>query len=217
MSTSETKRKRRRIVGVIVLLALAALLIRQVGAGPQPEAAQDSGLEASGIIQAEEVSVASEFGGRIVALPMAEGDSITAGDVLLGLDTTLLDAQIEAARAAVVVAEAGLAQAQAGARPGQIAVAEAQLAQAEAARTAATQAVSDTLALVENPQDIRLQSAVTQAQAEAARLHVAQAQTLKDAAEIAKNEFENAQGMEGRHKVHVRSGPISDFTSLIYQ
>ncbi|MCP4530233.1 MAG: HlyD family efflux transporter periplasmic adaptor subunit, partial [Delftia sp.] len=109
----------------------------------------------------------------------------------------------------------GLARAQAGARPGQIAVAEAQLAQAEVARTAATQAVSDTLALVENPQDIRLQIAVTQAQAEAAQLHVTQAQTLKDAAEIAKNEFENAQGMEGRHRVHVRSGPVSELPSIL--
>ena len=35
--------------------------------------ADDDALEASGVIQVEEVSVASEFGGRIVALPAAEG------------------------------------------------------------------------------------------------------------------------------------------------
>jgi len=228
------RRRRRKVVG---LLGLTVVILAVVFQGElrslsqkdveeffssllsnfsdDSSTADDNALEASGIIQVKQVSVASEFGGRIVALPVAEGGGIIAGDVLVGLDTALLDAQIEAARAAVAVAEAGLAQAQAGARPGQIAVAEAQLAQAEIVRTAAAQAVSDTLALVENPQDIRLQIAVTQAQAEAARLHVTQAQTLKDAAEIAKNEFENAQGMEGRHRVHVRSGPISELPSIL--
>jgi len=156
------------------------------------QAADGDTLEASGIIQAEQVSIASEFGGYITDIPMTEGDSITAGDLLVQMDTTMLDAQIEVARATVDLASARLAQTQAGVPPGQIAIAEAQLAQAKAARAAATQAVSDTLALVENPQDIRLQIAVAQAQAEAAQHDVAQAMALKDAAEIAKNQFENA-------------------------
>jgi len=160
---------------------------------PSLSQAADSGiLKASGIIQAEQVSIASEFGGYIAAIPVTEGNSIAAGDLLVQLDTTMLDAQIEIARATVDLASARLAQTRAGVPPGQIAIAEAQLAQAKAAHAAATQAVSDTLALVENPQDIRLQIAIAQAQAEAAQHDVAQAMALKDAAEIAKNQFENA-------------------------
>ena len=178
-------------------------------------------LEATGLIQVNEVSVASQFGGRIVAMPVAEGTRVAAGDLLVELDTTLIDAQIEAAEAAVAWAEAGLAQATAGARPGQIAAAEAQLAQAEAAHVAATQAVSDTLALVENPQDIRLQIAVMQAQVEAAQHQVEQATALKDAAEVAKNTFEEAQvrvgelGGPGRSKVHAGSGSIDDLDGYL--
>ncbi|HEX6385520.1 MAG TPA: efflux RND transporter periplasmic adaptor subunit, partial [Anaerolineae bacterium] len=142
-------------------------------------------------------------------------------DSLVELDTTLIDAQIAAAEAAVAWAEAGLAQAKAGARPGQIEAAEAQLAQAEAAHVAATQAVSDTLALVENPQDIRLQIAVMQAQIEAAGYQVERATALKDAAEVAKNTFEGAQdtvnelGGPGRSKVYAGSGSIDDLADNV--
>ena len=178
-------------------------------------------VEASGLIQVNEVAVASQLGGRIVAMPVAEGTEVAAGDLLVQLDTTLIDTQIEAAEAAVAWAEAGLAQATAGARPGQIAAAEAQLAGAEAAHVAATQAVSDTLALVENPQDIRLQIAVMQAQVEAAQHQVDQATALKDAAEVAKNTFEEAQatvgelGGPGRSKVHAGSGSVDDLAGNV--
>jgi len=148
-------------------------------------------LVASGIIQAERVSVASEFGGRISDIPVAEGDRVAAGDLLVQLDTVLLDAQIEAAAAQAAVAQAALAQARAGVRPGQIMVAEAQLAEAKAGRDAATQAVSDAFKLVENPHDILLQIAVAQAEAMAAQRRLDQATALRNAAEVAKNQFES--------------------------
>jgi multidrug resistance efflux pump len=214
---NSTGRLRRLLLllGVIDLLFLI-VVAQQAGVLPRPTDAEEDALEASGIIQVTQISISSEFGGRVMTIPVSEGDRVRAGDLLVQLDTTLLDAQIETARAAVAWAEAGLAQARAGARSGQIAVAEAQLAQAQTARAAATQAVSDTMALVENPQDIRLKIAVAQAQAEAAQYEVARAITLKDAAEIAKNGFEDARaqldaiGGPGRHKVLVRSGSIGD-------
>ncbi len=117
---SVAKRKRiRRVVGLIVVLTLIALVVRQYWpGGAESEAAAADALKASGIIQAEEVSVASEFGGRIVEIQVAEGDDVAAGDLLVRLDTALLDAQIEAVEAAVALTEAGLAQAKAGARRG---------------------------------------------------------------------------------------------------
>ena len=211
---SATKRKRfRRILIGLAGLALVALVAHQVWAGSQQDAVGNGGLEASGIIQAEEVSIASEFGGRIAEIPIAEGDNVAAGDLLVQLNTTLLDAQIETIEATVAVAEAGLAQAKAGARPGQVAVAEAQLAQAEAGLAAARQAVSDTQALVENPQDINLQIAVMVAQIESARYSHEQAVALKDAVEIAKDKFEEARnaiydaGGSGHHRIPIPGAP----------
>ncbi len=200
----------------VAVVALACALAPRIG-WPASQAQPVGGetLEASGVIRAQEVLIASEWGGHIAAILVDEGEAVAAGDLLVQLDTALLDAQIKAARAVIAVAEAGLAQAEAGARPGQIKAAEAQLAQVQAARAAATQAVSDTLALVENPQDIRLQIAVTQAQAEAAQHHVARAVALKDAAEIGKDKFEKVRGKAGDRKVLVRSGPVSELPAIL--
>jgi multidrug efflux pump subunit AcrA (membrane-fusion protein) len=187
--------------------------VERIRGGAPP--ADEERLRASGVIQAESVSIASEFGGRIVAMPAGEGDSVAAGDLLVQLDTTLLDAQIEAAQALVGAAEAGLAQAQAGVRPGQVAIAEAQLTQAQAGRDAAAQAISDTITLVENPQDILLQIAVTHAQAEAAEHRVAQAEALRDAVEIAKNKFEELRGREGHRRFEVASGSVGDLPGVL--
>lgn len=207
---------------VAVALVLAFLALRQRGMlewitllqpGPGAAAQQGQTIAASGVIEVDEVSVSSEFGGRIASIAVVPGQTVAAGDVLVELDSAAIDAQIEAAEAAVAWAEAGLAQAEAGVRPGQIAVAEAQLAQAEAAHATATKAVSDTLALVENPQDIRLQIAVAQAQAEAAQHQVQQATAMKDAAEVAKNTFEEVNASvpnSGRKKVHVSGGSIEE-------
>ena len=203
---------RRAAVG-IVGLGIAVLIGRQAWATSQQQTANNNRLNASGIIQAEEVIVASEFGGRIAEIQVAEGDEVTVGHLLVRLDTELLDAQIEVAEATVEMAEAGLAQAKAGARPGHIAAAEAQLAQAMAGRAVAQQAVSDTHALVENPQDINLQIAVTAARVEAARQRYEQAVALKDAVEIGKNQFEDARsaindaGGSGHHKIPVPGMP----------
>jgi len=217
---------RCRLLAVLALALVVLLFILAPRLGWRSprvrggQAQSDGGpaLQASGVIRAQEIMVASQWGGRIAALPLDEGDAVAAGDVLVQLDTALLNAQIEAARAAVAVAEAGLAQAQAGARPGQLAVARAQLAQAQAARIAAAQAVSDTLALVENPQEILMQIAVTRAQLAAAKQRVAQAVALKDAAELGKNRFDEAQaGLDerGRQKILLRSGPVGELPAIL--
>jgi multidrug resistance efflux pump len=203
----------------VAVVGLACALAPRVGwPASQAQPVGGESLTASGVIQAEEVLIASEWGGCIAAIPPHEGGAVAAGDVVVQLDTSLLDAQIQAARAAIAVAKAGLAQVEAGARPGQIAIAEAGLVQAKAARGAALQAISDTLVLVENPQDIRLQIAVTQAEAEAAQHHVARAVAVKDAAEIGKDKFESVQNKWGegsRHKVLVRSGPVSELPAIL--
>jgi multidrug efflux pump subunit AcrA (membrane-fusion protein) len=152
----------------------------------EPEAA---GLMASGFIEAEEVAIASELGGRVVELLADEGEEVEAGQLLVRLDGTLLDAQIEVAEAAVDVAEAGLAQALAGARTEQIRKAEAELEQAEAGRDGAYQAWQDLIVIRDNPQELDAQIALAQAQIAAAEAGLEQATAMKDAVEIAHDAY----------------------------
>ncbi|MBN1878024.1 MAG: efflux RND transporter periplasmic adaptor subunit [Anaerolineae bacterium] len=209
---SRRLRRSRVIVGSL-LLTLVIVIVQQVQARSLVQQAQvETLLEASGVIQAQQVSVASEFGGLIALLPVAESESVAKGTLLVQLDTGLLDAEIEAMQATVDMAEAGLAQAQAGARQGQIAVANAQLLQAETGIEVAQQAVSDTQKLVETPQDIDLQIAVTRAQLQSAEHQLAKAVALKDAVEVLKEPVDEAWDEYGNmdpFKVGVLSGNVA--------
>jgi multidrug efflux pump subunit AcrA (membrane-fusion protein) len=155
----------------------------------QPKA---SGLTASGFIEAEEVTIAPELGGRVIELLVEEGDDVEAGQVLVRLDGTLLDAQIEAAQAGLDLAQAQLAQAQAGARPEQVQKAEAELAQAQAGRDGAYQGWQDLIALRDNPQRLDAQIAQAEAQIAAAKAALDQAVAYKDAAQIAYDNYGDA-------------------------
>jgi multidrug resistance efflux pump len=207
------QRKTRYALAGLLALAILGGIAHQVWAASQQGPTGSEPLEASGVIHVETISIASEFGGRVAEIPVREGDAVAAGDLLVQLDTALLDARIEAMEALVAQAEAGLAQARAGARPGQVAIAQAQLAQAEVGHAAAQQAVSDTVALVANPQQIDLEIAVTQAQLEAAQHRTAQAVAIKDGVEVAKSAIDAAYAEwngGGRFRVLVASGATSD-------
>ena len=134
----------------------------------------------------------------MVELLAGEGDEVEAGQVLVRLDGTLLEAQSEAAQAALDIAQAGLAQALAGARPEQIRQAEAALAQAQIARDGAYQAWQDASAVRDNPQELDAQITLAKARVVAAEAALAQVTALKDAAEIAQNNYED--GMRALEK-----------------
>ncbi len=70
-------------------------------------------VQASGIIEATEVSVAAELSGRVIEVNASTGDSVQAGDVLVVLDDTLLQSQKKAAQAELDAATAGIQTAQA--------------------------------------------------------------------------------------------------------
>ncbi len=65
----------------------------------------------SGFIEAKDVAVALEVGGRIVQIAAEEGDKIEAGVTLVKLDDSLQQAQLQQAEAAVKVAQSALEQA----------------------------------------------------------------------------------------------------------
>lgn len=188
-SWPQLTRRQALVVGLallgLVALAVAVGYTRAVAARQRPEA---NSLRAVGVIRAEKISIASEFGGLVAAMPAAAGERVAAGQLLVRLDSGLLDAQVEAGEALVAAAQAGLDLARAGSRPGRIAVAEAQLAQAQAGRAAAARAVADLEALVADPQDLGLQIAVGEAQLEAAQHRLAASVARKDAAERGMND-----------------------------
>jgi HlyD family secretion protein len=96
-------------------------------------------LRVSGHVEATEVQVAAEVGGRILELRPAEGERVSAGDVVARLDTRDAELQIQRARAERAAADAQLRLLLAGARQADIRQAESQAAagRAEAAAIAA--------------------------------------------------------------------------------
>lgn len=88
-------------------------------------------VRVSGHVEATDVRVAPEVGGRIVNLPLKEGDRVEVGAVVLGLDTRDAQLAIDRARAEQRAAEAQLRLLQAGSRPEEIRQSDAQ---AQAAR-----------------------------------------------------------------------------------
>ncbi len=202
------------IAAVVIAAAVAGIYLaanpaarQQVLAQLELAAPETEGLMASGFIEAEEVAIAPELGGRVVELLADEGDEVEAGQVLVRLDATLLEAQIKVAQAGLEVAQAGLVQAQAGTRPEKIRQAEAGLAQAEAARDGAHQAWLDTLAIRDNPQELDAQIAQAKAQVAAAEAALAQAIAMKDAAEIADDAFQDGMAAMAEAKEKIEEIP----------
>lgn len=72
------------------------------------------------VVPAKEAVLSFQTGGQMVELQVDVGDEIAAGDVIARLDTTLLDAEVAKAEAALSVAEANLVMAQTGPRPQEI-------------------------------------------------------------------------------------------------
>jgi len=89
---------------------LAILLLGVLLASCTPT--EDKPLQASGLIEATEITVAPELSGRVVEVLAAEGDSVKMGDLLLSLDDSLLEAQKRTLEAALDSAHASVAEAQ---------------------------------------------------------------------------------------------------------
>jgi HlyD family secretion protein len=115
-------------LGTIVPVALSLSLLTG-GCASQPPADR---VRASGSVEATEVQVSAQVGGRLLELLVAEGDRVAAGQTIARIDTT--DAQLALRRASADrdQAAAQLALLQAGSRQEDIRQAEAQVKSAEA-------------------------------------------------------------------------------------
>jgi HlyD family secretion protein len=111
----------------IVILAAAACVAFACGCGRS-----SAWVRASGMVEMDEIDVASLEGGRVVRLAVDEGDPVRAGDTLAVLERGELAAQVQAQ-----IAQAGRAAAQSrevttGPRAEEIRIARADLASAVA-------------------------------------------------------------------------------------
>jgi HlyD family secretion protein len=117
---------------VVCLTALMAL------AAPGCRNKTDAGnRRVSGQVEATEVQVAPEVGGRVLEIPVAEGNHVKKGDVIARLDVQDVDLALQRAHADRAAADAQLRLLQAGSRPEDIRQAEAQAMAASSEVTAA--------------------------------------------------------------------------------
>ena len=91
----------------------------------------------SGHVEATEVQVAAQVGGRLLELRVKEGDRVAPGDVIARLDTRDTELQIARARAERAAADAQVRLLQADPRPADVRQAEAQVDAAAADAAAA--------------------------------------------------------------------------------
>jgi len=103
---------------VIVIAAIAAFIYYRYSQKPQE-------VILSGTLEARTVNVGSLVGGRVTKTLIDEGMHVTAGELLVTLETETIDRQISEQRAAIAVQQAALAKAIAGPRAEEIAKAAA--------------------------------------------------------------------------------------------
>ena len=115
------------------LLLVPALIL---AAGCAEDAPTDR-VRVSGHVEATEVRLAPDAGGRVLTLSAKEGDRIEPGQTVLTLDTRDIALAIDRAKAERAAAEAQLRVVQAAARPEDVRQAESQIATARADQSAA--------------------------------------------------------------------------------
>ena len=120
--------RRNPFVVTLVLAASLGACRRE----PPPATAR-----ASGYVEATEVRLASKVAGRVATVTVAEGQRVTAGQVLVTLSTTDTDLALRRARAEREQADAQWRLVGAGARIEDVRQAEAQIGSAESERRVA--------------------------------------------------------------------------------
>ncbi len=95
------------VVIIVVVLGLGAYwLVNRASA-------QEQGLKASGTIEATDVTISPEIGGRVVEVPVTDGDAVSKDQPVVRLDDTLLQAQLKQVEANIQAVQAQQRAAQA--------------------------------------------------------------------------------------------------------
>lgn len=119
---------RRKLPGAVLVALVVAVVALGLWLSWRPQAAQ-----VQGIVDAREYRVASKVTGRLAEVLVAEGQKVSAGQVLARIDSPEVSARQAQADAAVEAAQSQADKADTGARATEIAAAEAQWRRAAAA------------------------------------------------------------------------------------
>lgn len=174
------------------LLVPFPLLLFLTGCSVLPSFAQrgPEALEASGTIEALEVRVTSEIGGRLQSLEVEEGRRVEKGAVVARIDDTPIVYQLKQAEANLTVARLKYVQAKAGPRLEEIRQAQAAVEGAQAAVEAAERNLAIAKEAYDNPTSLeqqleaaRAQQATAQAQYQGAKDSLDQVTQLREEAE----------------------------------
>ncbi|HTP11597.1 MAG TPA: efflux RND transporter periplasmic adaptor subunit [Anaerolineae bacterium] len=96
-------KNRMRFVPLVIILVVAALGVYWL---TTRAADQDQGLKASGTIEATDVSLSPEIGGRVIDVAATDGDAVQKDQALVRLDDTLLQAQLKQVEANIQALQA---------------------------------------------------------------------------------------------------------------
>ena len=151
------KKKKTRLLVVLLIIAVIGVGLWW-GLG-RSSVDHPGEILTSGFIEARDVSIAAETGGRIVEILADEGDQVTAGATLIKLDDELLTAQRRQAEANVNLTRAYLEQ-------------------AIIARDGAEKAWENALDVQQNPMELESKIIVAEGELALAELNLAQAQEL---------------------------------------
>ncbi|MCL1596882.1 efflux RND transporter periplasmic adaptor subunit [Parasutterella secunda] len=127
MTESNTKKVNKPVL--LSAAAVACLVVLGIGfwMGTHPSAEP-----LYGVMQAKTVDVAAKVTGRVETLPVHEGDSVSAGQLLMTLDIPEVEAKLKEVEALKSAATARQSLVDEGARPQEIRAAKAQMQRAQA-------------------------------------------------------------------------------------
>ncbi len=183
--------KAGRIFTLMIVMAFIAGCTRLSGA-------TSNLIEASGTIEATEVTVASEIGGKVVEVIVKEGEEIQKGALLIRLDVSEARQKAAEAEAALKEAMAQLRKAQMGATPEELNLAEAALSQAIARRDGARTAWDDALASLKSLQELELEIEKARAELIAAEGEIRKAEVQLRIAQIMRDRYQGDGSAQGK-------------------
>lgn len=146
--------------GILVFVILISIF-SVTGCGNEKAGAN---LEASGTIEADEVNLSAEIGGKITEIRVSEGQSVKSGDLVGHIDSTIPALQVQQADAAVRAARAKANETKAGNRTQLIQQAKASLQQISALRDGAKKSMENAEQNLKRVQTLYEGGAATEAQ-----------------------------------------------------
>lgn len=120
--TDKSARTKKALLALFILIALGIIAygLYRSNAHSEPEV-----ITLQGQMQMQQTSIAAKVPGRIAQIMVTEGDTVTAGQQLVEMDSPEINAKINQARAGKRIAQSQLDKAENGARPQEIAQAKA--------------------------------------------------------------------------------------------